>query len=276
MDFDRYDKFKEGIKKRRQERLELLKKKRRSSFHNPPSDRTSSISNKSFLQSKEKEDESHSTIPVYAEDEFETASTPSVNKLIVRIACAVLLVAAVYTIVHSDNPEFAEAEEFVRQVMETDFNVVAVMNWYEERVGEHPSFLPQIIKRDEVPDTDEPRDYVLPVSGGRVVSSFGQDQQGIFVGTASTLPIEVVKQGLVTFVGERDGLGDTVIIDHGDGVESWYGHLIDVQVQVYDWVEQGKVIGTTSVSQDSGEGLFYFAMRKGSVFINPLDVISFD
>lgn len=260
-----FDQYKVGVRKRRQERLQLLRKKQRklspSSYYlsNSPEEDFSYYS--SFLAPSETEG---------IQDNYRVYPT------LIKIVCSFLLITGVYMVMKSDHPQFASSQEFIIEVMQREYNVTGVMTWYEQTMGDQPSFLPKIINRNEQEKSTPVKGYVVPVSSGKVVSSFGQNHQGIRVGTTTSLPVEVVKEGWVRFVGEREGLGQTIIIDHGQGEESWYGELQDVQVQVHDWVKQGDVVGTTSLSAESGQGQFYFALKKNSSFVDPVDVISFD
>jgi|GEM_PF-3148429 len=264
------DDYKEGVKKRRQERLQLLKKKQKklgaTSFSKAPifEDNYSSYDSGGYSSSY-----------LFESDEEETVS---VFPLLLKVICSVFLVASVYTVMKSDNPSFSEAQSFVNDVMVREYNVKGVMAWYEEKTGSLPVFLPKIFNREQVNEKkpSAPKDYVVPVNGGKVLAAFGQGQEGITVQTASMVPVEVVKEGWVTFVGEKEGLGLTVIIEHGQGEESWYGQLQNPKVQLHDWVSQGQVIGSTTIQADGGQGTLYFALKKDSVFINPLDVMKFD
>jgi stage IV sporulation protein FA len=261
-----FDHFKEGVRKRRHERLQLLRKKQRdlspTSFGSTKYSTEHQSTYSSFLSSDEPEETNDNNTGIYP--------------LLLKVVCSLFLVAGAYMLMKSDQPQFVASQDFIKQVMQREYNVTGVMKWYEETVGDQPSFLPTFIKRNELDEPNPIKGYVVPVNGGKVVSNFGQDRQGIMVGTTTTLPIEVVKEGWVTYVGEKDGLGHTVVIDHGYGEESWYGQLQNLQVQVNQWVDQGEVIGSTSVSEVNGQGIFYFALKKDSSFVDPLDVITFD
>jgi stage IV sporulation protein FA len=260
-----FDRFKEGVRKRRHERLQLLRQKQRN------------LMNTSFGSSKSSEEypSTYSEFFTSSEPEESPENLTGVYSLILRVVCSLLLVAGVYMVMKSDHAQFASTQGFISEVMQREYNVQGVMNWYEQTVGDQPSFLPAIIRRKEI-DGPNKSDYAVPVSGGRVVSTFGQDHPGIMVGTMTTVPIEVVKEGRVIYVGQKEGFGPTVVIDHGHGEESWYGQVQKQQVHLYEWVQQGDVIGSTSVSADNGKGIFYFALRKNSNFVDPLDVIQFD
>lgn len=262
-------KYKQSVKKRREERLRLLKAKQRQA----------DVFAKTSVTKKESSADTNYPSPFSQSDSEQelplksTASTPFLIKAIFSF----LLVAAAFTVMNSDQPQLKETQQFINEVMHRDFNVQPVQAWYEQTIGEQPSFLPTFIERqnDQESPAEEPL-YVMPVAGGQVVSTFNDNNQGIWVESTNVLPIEVISEGWVVFIGEKEGLGDVIIIDHGNGEESWYGHLEDIQVQLHEWVSQGDVIGTTKVETEANQNLFYFAMKKDSVFIDPLDVITFE
>lgn len=53
-----------------------------------------------------------------------------------------------------------------------------------------------------------------------------------------------INSGLVIFVGEKEGLGNTVIILGDTGVEVWYSNISN-SVKLYDYVDNGTYIGDT-------------------------------
>lgn len=53
-----------------------------------------------------------------------------------------------------------------------------------------------------------------------------------------------INSGLVIFVGEKDGLGNTAIILGDNGVEVWYSNISN-NVKLYDYVNKGTYIGDT-------------------------------
>lgn len=260
--------YKQGIKKRRHERLRLLRDKKRKNA-------TPMLSPQRYW---ENEPPAWSSLSEDYSLEHSSSQNRQTLKLIIKIICSLVLVTAVYMIMRSESPQIADQQHFIQEVMSRDFNVMGVMAWYEKNLGTEPAFLPKIIKREEEQELEPNLDYVVPVSGGLVISSFGQDQQGIMIKTADrSMPIEVVKEGWVVFVGEKEGLGQTIVIDHRNGEESWYGNLQDIQILLYDWVDQGEKIGYSSaIQEDSTQGIFYFALKKDSLFVDPLGVISFD
>jgi stage IV sporulation protein FA len=185
-------------------------------------------------------------------------------------ACLVLVTAILFK-----NPadSLEPARQFVKNTMEQEFQFAAVSKWYEKQFGEPLAFL---APKPESETKTAGKQYAVPASG-RVLESFQKNGQGVMIETTSNAKVEAMNEGIVTFAGTKEKLGKTVIIQHADGSESWYGNLGTISVKLYDFVETGKPIGTAMAStDDQTKGVFYFAIKKGDHFIDPIQVISFE
>ena len=56
-------------------------------------------------------------------------------------------------------------------------------------------------------------------------------------------PINFLESGIVVFSGEKEGLGNTVIIQGIDGVDIWYSNIENVDLTLYDYVEKNNILG---------------------------------
>jgi stage IV sporulation protein FA len=88
--------------------------------------------------------------------------------------------------------------------------------------------------------------------------------------------VEAMSEGIVRYVGKRDDIGNTIIIQHADGTETWYGQLKKINVSMYDFVNKGKEVGIVENSKKGDAGTFYFAIKKGDKFVDPSQVIQFE
>jgi murein DD-endopeptidase MepM/ murein hydrolase activator NlpD len=80
-------------------------------------------------------------------------------------------------------------------------------------------------------------------------------------------------QGKVVFSGSRGPLGKSIIIDHGYGVRTQYGHSDDLYVKTGESVQRGQRIATLGNSgRSTGPHLHYVVEVKGKA-VNPLDYI---
>ncbi|WP_170007809.1 M23 family metallopeptidase [Bacillus fonticola] len=189
----------------------------------------------------------------------------------VLIAASLFLIVAI-SFRQAGSP-FQQTQQFVDRMMTEEFQFAAAGTWYEETFGEPLAFFPTEDVEKEVP-TNTTAEYSIPASA-RVTESFEANGQGILIETGKGADVQAMNGGKVVFAGEKEDLGKTVILQHADGSESWYGELESLDVNVYEFVEAGSSIGMVS-DGGTNTGLFYFAIKQGDTFIDPIQVISFE
>ncbi|PWW19637.1 stage IV sporulation protein FA [Cytobacillus oceanisediminis] len=187
-------------------------------------------------------------------------------------ACLFLLAAILFK---NEAVTLAPARDFVKASMEKDFQFAAVSGWYEEQFGKPLALLPFSDGKQETQSPSKNSDYALPASA-KILEDFNDNGQRITIETGKEASVEAMSEGLVRFAGKKDGFGNTVIIQHGDKSESWYGNLADINVNLYQYIEKGTGLGTAGDTDDGEKGSFYFAIKKGDDFIDPIQVIPFE
>ena len=70
------------------------------------------------------------------------------------------------------------------------------------------------------------------------------------------------KEGVVVFVGKKDGYGDVVIISGLDNVDRWYGNLCHISVKLYDYVLKDDYLG------ESCDDTLYLAFYQNNKFLD--------
>ncbi|MEV0647079.1 M23 family metallopeptidase [Phytomonospora sp. NPDC050363] len=78
--------------------------------------------------------------------------------------------------------------------------------------------------------------------------------------------------GTVVQAGPNGGYGNFVLIEHGDGVETWYGHFSDIDVEVGQKVESGQVLGQAGSTGDVTGPHLHFEVHVDG---NPVDPVPF-
>lgn len=188
-------------------------------------------------------------------------------------ACLVLIVAIIY---RSPSEKAVSVQQYVNHTMEQEFQFAAVSDWYEDQFGKPLALLP-------AKNTDEGSEnevasgsqYALPASG-KILEDFGDNGQRIMIEIGKGAGVEAMNEGLVHFVGMKEGFGKTVIVQHGDKSETWYGNLDKIDVNLYEYISKGAKVGTAMDSEDGLKGSFYFAIKKGDDFVDPVQVIKFE
>ncbi len=86
-------------------------------------------------------------------------------------------------------------------------------------------------------------------------------------------PVGAAAAGKVTFAGELGGYGKCVIIDHGNGYKTLYGHLSRIYVKSGQKVPQHHFIGRVgSTGRTTGPHL-HFEIRRGKKVLDPLQYL---
>jgi murein DD-endopeptidase MepM/ murein hydrolase activator NlpD len=98
-----------------------------------------------------------------------------------------------------------------------------------------------------------------------------QDHLGADLASLANSPIEAANGGKIIFA-ERNGIyGNSVIIDHGQGITSLYGHMSDISVTKGQDVKKGDIIGHTGQTGLAGGDHLHFSILVNGVFVNPIE-----
>ncbi len=86
---------------------------------------------------------------------------------------------------------------------------------------------------------------------------------GVALTVDNNYMVPVLETGIVIFMGEKEGYGNTVVIEQIDGVDVSYSNISTDGIQLYDYVEKGSLLGEVNnkklylVFQQDGEYLDY-------------------
>lgn len=133
------------------------------------------------------------------------------------------------------------------------------------------------------PHAPDPR-LGWPVESVHITSSFGwrvdpvsgigtRLHRGIDLrGTPGDLVLSI-GAGRISFVGHDPLLGNLVVVDHGEGLESYYGHLSDLLVVADVDVDRGAAIGLVGNTGRSAAPHLHLTIKLDGVAIDPLELL---
>ena len=111
---------------------------------------------------------------------------------------------------------------------------------------------------------------------GRVVRRFGQPRadgrlrwEGVLLAAAAGEEVRAVHHGRVVYADWLQGMGLLVIIEHGNGYLSLYGHNQDVVAETGEWVTPDSVIAHVGDSGGQAVTGLYFEIRKDGKPVDP-------
>ena len=89
------------------------------------------------------------------------------------------------------------------------------------------------------------------------------------VSAKSGTPFRSARDGKVLWSGWKKAYGNTVIVDHGDGVATLYGHASKLAVRAGERVKAGQYIGNVGSTGWSTGPHLHFEVRKNGKPVNP-------
>ena len=103
-----------------------------------------------------------------------------------------------------------------------------IKGWYEDLFGE------------VLPNSDNNK---MVMSGHLVYKSIDKYLDGEVLTLNNNTLINNLTSGVVVYSGEKEGYGNTVIVQSVDGADIWYGNITNLGVKLYDYVETKNIIG---------------------------------
>ena len=100
------------------------------------------------------------------------------------------------------------------------------------------------------------------------------DQQvhlGVDLASLANAPVQAANNGRVVFADRNGIYGLSVVLDHGQGLASVYGHLSSIEVTPQQVVTKGDIIGYTGQTGLAGGDHLHFSMMVNAVFVNPIE-----
>ncbi|MDU4599004.1 MAG: M23 family metallopeptidase, partial [Clostridium sporogenes] len=116
-------------------------------------------------------------------------------------------------------------------------------------------------------------DFVLPVNG-KITSKYGEREdpinkkkafhKGIDIDSKENTEVLASFSGTVKECGKDKELGKYILLDHGQGIETKYGHLNKIKVKKGEEVKKGKTIGESgSTGKSTGAHLHFEIIYMG-------------
>ena len=109
----------------------------------------------------------------------------------------------------------------------------------------------------------------LLASFGTVRDGSGLTRQGVLIGARTGQSVRAVHRGRVAYADWLRGFGLLLIVDHGDGFMSLYGHNETLIRDTGDWVESSEIIATAGDSGGYAEPALYFEIRRNGKPVDP-------
>lgn len=111
-------------------------------------------------------------------------------------------------------------------------------------------------------------DYTVPNVPTQIASNTSFDYangtpylNGTKLETTENYPVPIITSGIIVFLGEKDSLGPTCIVQGVDGIDIWYSHIDTSSLNLYDYVTEGKILAPTE------SNYFYLTIDSNGTYL---------
>ena len=139
-----------------------------------------------------------------------------------------IILSLIVLIVSKNNPQFKQ--KFYKLIYEDNISFAKINNWYYNKFGSPLPFSEYV--NDTIPVFNENLEYSEAIAY--------KDGVSLKVGYEYLVPS--LDNGIVIFIGEKEGYGNTLILQQENGIDVWYANLDNINVKLYDYVKKGSLL----------------------------------
>ena len=149
-------------------------------------------------------------------------------------------------------------KQVYQTVYGSNFSFASFQKWYQKNFG---NLFPENITKNMGKDQ-------MVFQETFVYQKKEDIENGVRVSVSRGYLMPALESGLVVFMGEKEGVGNTLIIQQVNGVDAWYVGVEPKDLKLYDYVEKGSLLGEV---REKTLDLYF---QKEGAFVSYKDYIS--
>lgn len=152
----------------------------------------------------------------------------SVRNFFSRCLIVVILVLSCLIVI-KQKPAFKN--KIIKYVYEDNINFTKFKSVYDKYFG-------KILSVDKVVPTEE-----KVFNEKLIYEKANVYKDGVELKVENNYLVPNLESGIVVFMGNKEGYGNTIIIEQINGIDVWYSNITTTDIKLYDYIEKGKLIG---------------------------------
>lgn len=160
----------------------------------------------------------------------------------------VIILFLITLILIKDNTKYKN--NIIKYVYENNLKFTKFKSLYEKYFG-------KILSIDKVSPNEE---KVFSEKISYKKSNVYKD--GVLLNVNNNYMVPTLESGIVVFIGEKEGYGNTIIIEQINGIDVWYSNINISKAKLYDYIEKGTMIGEVKGNK------LYMVFQKEGKYLN--------
>lgn len=163
----------------------------------------------------------------------------------------------------------------IKKIFATYFAIAAVgATFIPQTTGVQAEASENIVIESQTNLTTE-KSMIYPVGQVKINQGYSIFHKANDFGGPKGEPIRPIMNGVVAYAGwDRSGYGNLVILQHKNGIDSYYAHLSKIDVKTGQTVETSTVIGEMGATGRASGVHLHLEVHQNGVSLNPLTVLS--
>lgn len=163
------------------------------------------------------------------------------KKVVNKVWLTKLLIGIIFVLISLIYVNFSDKnlDNYKKVILEDNISFASINNLYQKYIGKTTTKA-----KDKA--TDDSAKDMLTFNEGIIYESIEQYNNSYKMKVGKEYLVNFLKPGIIVFVGEKDGLGNTVIVQGNDGVDIWYSNVNMTTYGMYDYVSKGETLGTSN------------------------------
>ena len=168
------------------------------------------------------------------------------KNLITRSLLSIILIISICILIKVNDNNKVLVNKYL---YEDSLSFTKINNWYQDKFGK---LLPKVENSDElVLNSDDFKSY-----------KYEKYQDGVKIDISKGSPVSLLNGGIVVFIGEKEGYGNTLILQGNDGIDYWYGNITNTNATLYDYLEKDTLIG------EANDDYIYLVFQKDGQYLS--------
>ena len=177
----------------------------------------------------------------------ENKSNDKLKKYFTKILISIifLLCSIIFIKLSSHNKEIYESI-----FLNNSISFAKVNNWYQKYFG---SIVP-------IPDVVDDSQSVF--NENLTYTTKEKYLNGVMLNVSNDYIVPSIESGIIVYIGEKEGYNNTIIVQGIDGVDIWYGNIDTTNLNLYDYVKKGSLLGNVK------DNTLYLVFMKDNNYVN--------
>lgn len=161
------------------------------------------------------------------------------------ITIILVLISAIY--INHSNDNLLKYKDLV---FTKNISFAPIKNWYEKSFGKI------------IPIEIEDENTQTVFSDDIIYTAIEDYYDGHKLTVSNNTIINTLTSGIIVYIGEKENYGNVVIVQGIDGVDIWYGNVSSADLTLYDYIEEGSILG------ESKGDYIYFVLTKDGEYLD--------